>query len=141
MTNVRLETVLWHNLVNFKSKILSASPSRKFRVKRCYFGPVVMLFPVKPWSIASLARRTFKRFFGWSKMRFFCSTRVKSSLVGSVRTESLRMSPSSSDRGSSFTINSSRLMGAFIFLYFVPPRSFLGDFSFSWRGMKLYYAS
>ena len=71
----------------------------------------------------------------------FCLTRVESSLVGSVRTESLRMLPSSSDRGSSSIINSSRLMGAFTFLDFVQPRSFSGDFSFSWRDMTLYSAS
>ena len=32
-------------------------------------------------------------------------------------------------------------MGAFIFISFVQPQSFCGDFSFSWRGMTLYSAS
>ena len=49
----------------------------------------------------------------------FCLLRVESSLVGSVITDSSRMSPSSSDDGSSFTIKSSRLIGAFTFLAFV----------------------
>ena len=74
-------------------------------------------------------------------MKILRLTRVESSLVGSVRTESLRMSPSSSDRGSSFTIKSSRLMGAFTFLDFVQPGSFCGDFYFSWRAMTIYSAS
>ena len=32
-------------------------------------------------------------------------------------------------------------MGDFIFISFVQPQSFCGDFSFSWRGMTLYSAS
>ena len=44
--------------------------------------------------------------------------RVESSLDGSVRTDSLRMSLSSSDYGISFIIKSSRLIGAFNFLDF-----------------------
>ena len=71
-------------------------------------------------------------------MRFFCLTQVEYSLVGSVQTESSRMSPLHSDRGSSFSINYSRTMGAFTFLAFVQPQSFRGDFYFSWRGMKFY---
>ena len=71
-------------------------------------------------------------------MRIFCLTRVESSLVGSVHTDSSRMSPSSSDRGSYFTIRSSRFMVASTFLAFVQPRYFCGDFSFPLRAMKLY---
>ena len=52
-----------------------------------------MLFPVKPWAIAILARRTYIRSVVWSKMQVFCLTRFESSLVGSVHTDSLRMSP------------------------------------------------
>ena len=44
--------------------------------------------------------------------------RVEYSFDGYVRTGSLRMSPSSSDNGSSFTIKSSRLIGAITFLAF-----------------------
>ena len=97
-----------------------------------------MLLPVKTWEIASLACRTSKTFFRWSKMRIFCLTWVKSSLVGSAQIDSLPMSPSSSDRGSYFTIKSSRLMGSFNFLAFVQPQSFRGDFYFSLRAMTLY---
>ena len=45
--------------------------------------------------------------------------RVESSLVGSVCTDSSRMSLSSIDDGSSFAIHSMRLIGAFTFLDFV----------------------
>ena len=66
----------------------------------------------------------------------FCLTQAKSSLVGSVWTESSRMSPSSSERGSSFTIKSSRLTGAVKFLAFFQPQLFRGAFIFhgvAWR--------
>ena len=71
-------------------------------------------------------------------MRIFCLTRVEFSLVGSVQTDSSRMSPYSSDRGSSFTIKYSRLMGAFTFLDFVQPRSICEDFYFLLRAMRIY---
>ena len=68
-----------------------------------------------------------------------CLTRVKSSLVGSVGTKNLRMSPSSSDSGSSFTIKSSRLMGAIPFLSLVQPRSVCGGglFFMAWHDVLL----
>ena len=106
-----------------------------------WFGPVVMLLPVKHWAITSLARRNSKSFFGWSKMRIFRLTQVEYSLVGSMWTGSLRMSPSSSDRGSLFNIKYSRLMGAFNFLALDQPWSFRGDFPFLLRAMTLYSTS
>ena len=74
-------------------------------------------------------------------MRIFRLTQVRSSLVGYVRTDSLLMSPSSSDRWSSFTIKSSRLMGAFTFLALVQPRLLHGGFYFLLRAMILYSTS
>ena len=124
-----------------KSKIRSASLSRRFHMKQYWFGPVVMLLPFKPWSITSLVRITSRRFFGGSRMRIFCLTQVESSLIGSFRTESLRMSPSPSDKWSSFTIKSSRIMGEVTFLAFVYPQLFHGDFSFSLCGMTSYSPS
>ena len=122
----KIAIVSWRNSVNFKSKMSNASPSRKVWLKRYWLGTVVVLFPGNPWSIKSFARRTSIRFFGWSKMRIFCLTQVESSLVGSVWTDSLRMLPSSSDKGSSFTITSSRLIVTFTFLDFVQSQSICG---------------
>ena len=62
---------------------------------------------------------------------------VESSLVGSVSNENLRMSPSSSDYGSSFTNKSLILIGEFTFLYFVQLRLTRMDFSLSLRAMTL----
>ena len=95
-----------------------------------------MLFPV-PWLIASLARQTYIRVFGWSKMRIFCLTWVESSLVGSVRTEISRMSPSYSDGGCSFTIKSLILIGEFNFLAFVQLWSTCGDLYFFLPSMMI----
>ena len=141
MTNIRFATVLWRNSMTFKSKIRNASPSRKVHVKRYLFVAIVMLLPVKPWEILSLARITSRRFFGLSRIRMFCLTWFESSLVGLVWTESLRTPPLSSDTGSYFTIKSSRLMVEVTFLDLFQPRSFRGDFSFSWCGMTSYSAS
>ena len=74
-------------------------------------------------------------------MRIFCLMWVESSLVGSVQTESLRMSPLTSDRCIYFTIKSSRIIDSFTFIDFFQPWLFRGDFSFSWPYMTLYYAS
>ena len=71
-------------------------------------------------------------------MWIFCLMRVESSLVGSVRTDILRMSPSSNYRGSSFIINSSILMGAFTFVAFVQPLSICREFSFLLRAITIY---
>ena len=141
MTNIRLETVSWRNSFDFRLKILSASPSRKVCVKRYWFGNVVMLLSVNAWEIVILSRRISRRFFGWSIMRIFRLTRVESSLVWSIWTECLCMSPSSRDTVSSFTIKSSRLMDAVNFLAFVQPWSFCGDFYLSWIGMTSFSAS
>ena len=67
--------------------------------------------------------------------------RVESSLVQSVWTEILRLSPLSSDTGSSYTIKPSRLMGAVNFLNFVQPQSLREDFYFLWHGMTSYSTS
>ena len=131
----------WHNSVAFRSNTCNASPLRKICVKRYWFVPVVMLLPIKTWAIASLERRTSKRFLGWSRMLIICLTRVKSSLVGSVRTKILCMSTLSSDTGIYLTINSSRLIGSVTFLALVHPLSVRGYFYFSWRGMMHYSAS
>ena len=130
MTNIIFAAVLWSNSITFMSKTRNAFPSRKVCVKPYWFGTVLVLLPVKRWEIASLAQRTSKRFFGWSRMRILCLTRVESSLVGSVRTESLCMPPLSSDTGSSFTINYSRLVGAVTFQALLQPRLFCVDFFF-----------
>ena len=130
MTNTIFATVLWRNSVAFKLKTRNPYPLRKVRVKRYWFGPVVILFPVKPWEITGLTRRNFKRFFGWSRMRIYLLTWVKSSLVGSVQNKIPCMSPSSSDTGSSFTINYSRLVGAVTFQALLQPRLFCVDFFF-----------
>ena len=58
-----------------------------------------------------------------------------------MRTDILRISPSSSNRGSYFTINSSRLIGAFTSISFVQPWSISGDFSFLLRAMTFYSTS
>ena len=80
-------------------------------------------------------------FSGVFQNTYFSLNVVESSLIGSVWTESLRISPSSSDRGRYFIIKSSILMGAFTFLVFVQQWSFCGKFSSSWRDRTLYYAS
>ena len=68
-------------------------------------------------------------------------TRVEFSLVGSVWTKSLRMSPSSSDTGLSLTIKSSRLMCAVTFMDLVNPQLVRGDFSFALCLIIPYYTS
>ena len=141
MTKTRFVTVLWHNSVAFRSKTCNASPLRKARVKQYWFGPVVISFPVKPWEIASLSQRTSKRFWGWSRMRILCLTRVQSSLVWSIWTKSLRMSPFSSDTCRSLTIKSSILMVTVKFLALVHPRLVRGDFSCSWCIVMPYSSS
>ena len=70
-------------------------------------------------------------------MRIFRLTRVESSLDGSVRTDSLRISPSSIDEGSYFTITSLRLIGAFTFLAFSQSWLTYGDLYFSLHAMTL----
>ena len=117
--------LIWTSSVDFKSKMRSASMSRKVLVKRYWFGPVVMALPARPNSIASLARRTSMRFLGWSKMQIFCLILVMCSLLWSERTNSSQISPSWEDDCTSFSINSSRLMGADV------PDLFL---SMSWLG-------
>ena len=62
---------------------------------------------------------------------------VESSLVGSVSTDSLQMSPSYSYDGTSFTINFLRLIGAFTFLGFVQSQLTRVDLSFLLRVMTL----
>ena len=63
-------------------------------------------------------------------MRIFRLARVESSLVGSVHTDSSRMSPPYNDEGSSFTIKSSRVIGAFTFIAFIQSRSIRGELPF-----------
>ena len=70
-------------------------------------------------------------------MNIFRLMRVESSLVGFVITDSSQMSPSSSDNGSSFTMKSSRLIGAFNFLVFFKPRLTRVDLSFLLCSMTL----
>ena len=70
-------------------------------------------------------------------MRFFCLMQVESSLFGSVRIDSLRMSRSSSDDGSFFTNKSLIIIGAFTFLSFFQSRLTRVDFYFSLRVMML----
>ena len=70
-------------------------------------------------------------------MRIFRLMRVESSLVGSMSTDSSRMSPSSSYDGSSLTIKSSRLISAFTFIDFVQSRLTCVDLLFLLRAMML----
>ena len=70
-------------------------------------------------------------------MRIYRLTRVEYSLFGSVRTDSLYMSTSSSEEGSSFTIKSSILIVAFTFLDFFQSQSIFGELSFSLRSLTL----
>ena len=70
-------------------------------------------------------------------MRIFCLMQVGSSLVGSVSTESLRISPSSSDDVSSFKIKSLRIIGEFAFLALIQSRLNRVDLSFSLHAMTL----
>ena len=132
MIKTRFATVSWRNSVAFRSKTRNTSPLRKVRVKRYWFGTVVVPLPVKPWEIASPARRNSKKFLGWSRIQILHLTRVESSLVGSVQKKSSRISPSSSDTGRYLTIKYSRLMGAVTFLYFLIPWSVCGYFSLTW---------
>ena len=63
--------------------------------------------------------------------------RVESSLVRSVSTDNLQMSPYSSDDGSYFTIKPSRLIGEFTFLAFVQSQLNRVDLSFLLCDMAL----
>ena len=67
----------------------------------------------------------------------FCLLRVESSLVGSVITDSSRMSPSSSDDGSSFTIKFLILIGVLTFLDFFQSRLNRADLFLLLRAMTL----
>ena len=62
---------------------------------------------------------------------------VESSLDGSVRIDISRVSTSYSDDGSSFTIKSLRLIGAFTFLDFVQSRLTRVELPFLLRAMML----
>ena len=141
MTKTRFAIVLWRNYVSFRSNTHNASPLRKVHVKRYWFVPAVMLFPVKTWAIVNFARRTSKRFWGWYRIQIHCLMRVKSPFFGSVRTERLHMSPLSSDTGIPLKIKPSRHIVALKFLALVHPRSVCGDFYFAWHDMMPYYAS
>ena len=70
-------------------------------------------------------------------MRIFCLMQVESSLAGYVITDSSRISPSSSDDGTSFTIKSSKLIGAVTFLALFQSRLTRVDLSFSPHAMTL----
>ena len=70
-------------------------------------------------------------------MRICCLTQVEFSLDGFMRTDSLRVSPSSSEDGSSFTIKSSRLIGVLTFLDFFESGLTCVDLSFSLHAMML----
>ena len=70
-------------------------------------------------------------------MRIIYLMQVESSLDGSVRTDSSRMSLSSSYNGISFTINYSRFIGEFTFLAFAQTRLTRVDFHLSLRAMVL----
>ena len=70
-------------------------------------------------------------------MRIFRLMRVESSFDGSVRTDNLRMSPSSSDEVSSFTINYLRLMGTVTFFDLVQSLLTLVDLTFLPHAMTL----
>ena len=90
----------------------SASPSRKVLVKRNFFEPVVMALPIRTFSMASRAQRTSMRFLGLSSMQIFCLILVLCPLLGLDRTDSSRIVPSWEDNITSFSIKSSRLIGA-----------------------------
>ena len=72
-------------------------------------------------------------------MRIFRLMRVESSLVGSVSTDSSRLSPSSGDDGSSFTIKSLRIIGTFTFLAFFQSRLTRVDLSFFLHAMIKFF--
>ena len=61
--------------------------------------------------------------------------RAEYSLVGYISTDSLLMSPYSSDDGNSFTIKSSRLISKFTLLAFAQSRLTRADLSYLLRGM------
>ena len=102
--------------------------------------PLWCYFRLSPGKSRALHEEHLEGFSDGPECNFLLNA-GQSLLVGSVRTESSRMSPSSSDTGSYLTIKSSIILGAVNYLDLVQPKSFRGEFSFPWRGMISYFAS